>query len=221
MKEFNKLSKRQQHILRYMGDYIEEYGYPPTIREIGTATDINSTSVVNYNLNKLVQAGYLERSNHISRGIRVIADVPGRERKKTVKFAQAGVQIPLVGQIVAGEPVPAFEANGDTIEVTASMLGNASEDEVFALTVKGDSMIDAMIADGDIVLLRRTNTARNGDMVAVWLEEREETTLKRFFQEESQIRLQPENPNMEPIYVDPQYCQVQGKVVSVLRPYIQ
>lgn len=221
MKEFNKLSKRQRNILLYMNDYIEERGFPPTIREIGFATDINSTSVVNYNLNKLVQAGYLARIDNISRGIRLVGDVPGRERKKSVKVSDMAVSIPLVGQIVAGEPVPPFEANGEAIEVTAAMLGNASESDVFALRVKGDSMIDAMIADGDIVLLRRTSTARNGDMVAVWLDEREETTLKRFYLEDTRVRLQPENPTMDPIYVNPSHCHVQGKVVSVIRPYKQ
>jgi repressor LexA len=220
MKEFSKLSKRQKHILTFMDRYIRERGYPPTIREIGMETGINSTSVVNYNLNKLVQAGYLERSGRVSRGIRLVGDFPGQgEKQKAVKVTPMPIHIPLVGQIVAGEPVPAFEANGDEIEVTPAMLGNASADDVFALRVKGDSMIDAMIADGDIVLLRRASTARNGEMVAVWLDEREETTLKRFFLEESQVRLQPENPNMEPIFVHPEHCHVQGKVVSVIRPY--
>jgi repressor LexA len=220
MKDFNKLSKRQQNILRYMDKYVKQNGYPPTIREIGTATGINSTSVVNYNLNKLVQAEYLERSGQVARGIRLVGDLPGQpSRQKVVKLSQSPMSIPLVGQIVAGEPVPPFEANGESIEVTPAMLGHADSSDVFALTVKGDSMIDAMIADGDIVLLRQTSTANNGDLVAVWLEERGETTLKRFFRENDRIRLQPENPTMQPIYVNAEHCQVQGKVVSVLRPY--
>jgi repressor LexA len=221
MKDFNKLSKRQRHILIYMEEYVREHGFPPTIREIGNATGINSTSVVNYNLNKLVQAGYLERSGRVSRGMRLVGDLPGQE-EKAVRVSSAPLAVPLVGYIVAGEPVPAFDASaGDAIEVTPAMLGNADAAEVFALRVKGDSMIDAMIADGDIVLLRRTSTARNGDMVAVWLAERGETTLKRFYLEQNQVRLQPENPTMQPIYVDPAHCQVQGKVVSVIRPYRQ
>lgn len=218
MKDFNKLSKRQQNILRYMDGYMADNGYPPTIREIGLATDINSTSVVNYNLNKLVQAGYLERSGQVARGIRLVGDIPGRS-KKTVSVGNSFVPVPMAGKIVASEPVPAYSDNGDVIEVTPAMLGNASADDVFALTVDGDSMIDAMIADGDIVLLRRATTANNGDMVAVWLDEREETTLKRFYRESDRIRLQPANPTMKPIYVDPAHCHVQGKVVSVIRPY--
>jgi repressor LexA len=218
MKEFNKLSKRQQNILHYMDRYMVDNGYPPTIREIGLATDINSTSVVNYNLNKLVQAGSLERSGQVARGIRLVGDLPGKS-KKTVSVGNMFVPVPMAGKIVAGEPLPAYSENGDVIEVTPAMLGNANADDVFALEVDGDSMIDAMIADGDIVLLRRASTANNGDMVAVWLDEREETTLKRFYLENDRIRLQPANPTMKPIYVDPAHCQVQGKVVSVIRPY--
>ena len=219
MKEFNKLSKRQQAILNYMDEYMEKNGYPPTIREIGTATGINSTSVVNYNLNKLVEAGYLERSGQVARGIRLVGQIPGKEKKKNVLVSDAFLNVPVAGKIVASEPVPAYSDNGDSIEVTPAMLGNANADEVFALTVDGDSMIDAMIADGDIVLLRRATTANNGDMVAVWLDEREETTLKKFYRENDRIRLQPANPTMDPIYVNPAHCHVQGKVVSVIRPY--
>jgi repressor LexA len=223
MKEFNKLSKRQRGILQYMEDYVEKHGFPPTIREIGTATGINSTSVVNYNLNKLVQAGYLERSGRVSRGIRMVGSIPSQDGKKKIKVAQAAVTVPLVGQIVAGEPVPAFETNGteEAIEVTPAMLGNMNPEDVYALRVRGNSMIDAMIADGDIVLLRKATSANNGDMVAVWLDERGETTLKRIYHEQDRIRLQPENPTMQPIYVHPANCHVQGKVVSVIRPYRQ
>lgn len=220
MKDFNKLSKRQRNILIYMQGYIEEHGYPPTIREIGLATDINSTSVVNYNLNKLVDAGYLERSDRVSRGMRLVGAIPGTKkgRSKVVQFANAAVNIPLRGEIVAGEPVPAYDSDAeDVVEVTPAMLGKADSKEVFALRVKGDSMIDAMIADGDIVLLQRQETAKNGDMVAVWLAERGETTLKHFYNEGERIRLQPANPYLDPIYVDPGQCHVQGKVVSVLR----
>ncbi|MBZ0297653.1 MAG: transcriptional repressor LexA [Anaerolineae bacterium] len=220
MKDFNKLSKRQRNILSYMQSYIDEHGYPPTIREIGLATDINSTSVVNYNLNKLVDAGYLERSDRVSRGMRLVAPIPGvkRSRSKVIQFADTMLEIPLRGEIVAGEPVPAYaESAEDVIEVTPAMLGKHDSKEVYALRVNGDSMIDAMIADGDIVLLRRQETANNGDMVAVWLDERGETTLKHFYNEGERVRLQPANPYLDAIYVDTDKCHVQGKVVSVLR----
>lgn len=219
MKDFSKLSKRQKHILSYMEKYIEEQGYPPTIREIGLATGINSTSVVNYNLNKLVQAGYLERSDRVSRGMRLVSTQNGKKNKdKTIQMSASAINVPLRGKIVAGEPVPAYDSESDEIiEVTSAMLGKADSKDVFALQVNGDSMIDAMIADGDIVLLRRQETANNGDMVAVWIASREETTLKYFYNEGTRIRLQPANPYMDPIYEDAANCHIQGKVVSVLR----
>jgi repressor LexA len=224
MKDFSKLSKRQKNILAFMDDYVVNHGYPPTIREIGMATDINSTSVVNYNLNKLVDAGYLERSDRVSRGMRLVKPVPGKEKKDdktSVMFSDAFVKVPLRGQIVAGQPAPVFSDTdaGDVVLVTPDMLGKVDTSDVYALRVKGDSMIDAMIANGDIIILKRQETAntKNGDMVAVWLDERSEMTLKYFHREGERIRLQPANPYLEPIYVDPDHCHVQGKVLSVIR----
>ncbi|MCB9453878.1 MAG: repressor LexA [Anaerolineaceae bacterium] len=222
-KEFHKLSDRQRGILRYMESYIDANGFPPTIREIGEATDINSTSVVNYNLNKLVKAGYLARSSHVSRGLRLIAEIPGgrRKSKKVGVAPQLGLGVPLAGYIFASEPVQVmddFDQREEQVEVTAAMLGGFDVSEVFALKVRGDSMIDAMIQEGDIVLFHSQETARNGDMVAVWLSDRSETTLKYFHKEDSNtIRLQPAHPTMKPIYVDAEYCQIQGKVLSVIR----
>jgi len=207
------LSERQEDILRYMDDYMDEHGFPPTIREIGAATRINSTSVVNYNLNKLVQAGLLERRDKVSRGMRLI----------NWRGARSGpgaglLHIPLAGRIVASAPVSAWaDGSGETLEIAPATLGKHPPDEVFALTVQGDSMIDAMIADGDIVLLRRVEHADNGDLVAVWLPDEEATTLKRIYHEGERVRLQPENPTMGPIHVDADRCQVQGKVVAVIR----
>ncbi|MDD9955748.1 MAG: transcriptional repressor LexA [Anaerolineaceae bacterium] len=203
------LSARQQHILRYMDQYMGEHGYPPTIREIGAATHINSTSVVNYNLNKLVQAGYLERRDRVSRGMRLV---------KWGRAADNLLRVPLAGRIVASAPVEAYaDGSGDMLDVAPATLGNNPPGEVFALRVQGDSMIDAMIADGDIVLLRRADTAQNGELVAVWLADEEATTLKRFYHEGQRVRLQPENPTMDPIYVDAAQCRVQGVVVAVIR----
>jgi repressor LexA len=222
MKNFEKLSERQRNILRFMDRYMELHGFPPTIREIGEATAINSTSVVNYNLNKLVAAGYLSREDRVSRGLRVVATFPGA-KPKLVKAAQAALRIPFVGQIVASEPVSIPEDAGyyydqdDMIEVTPNLLGGFEPEEVFALKVKGNSMIDALIGDGDTVLMHRQDTADNGDMVAVWLSERGETTLKIFYNEGERIRLQPRNTAMAPIYVKPEYCHIQGRVLSVVR----
>jgi repressor LexA len=226
MKDINKLSERQRNILRFMEKYIETNGFPPSIREIGEATGTNSTSVVNYNLNKLVQAGYLVRSSQKSRGLRLVKALPNGEKQGTgvlVQPALSVMRVPMVGQIVASEPVQVpddvgyYYGEDDMIEITPSLLQGTDPAEVYALRVKGDSMVDAMIADGDVVLFRKQATANNGDMVAVWLDERGETTLKRFFDEGTRIRLQPAHPTMKPIYVDPNHVHIQGKVLSVIR----
>jgi repressor LexA len=152
MKKFEKLSERQQKILKFMDRYVNMHGYPPTIREIGEATQINSTSVVNYNLNKLVKLGYIQRSSTKSRGLRMVKNVPGGGR--TVRASNAAMTIPLMGRIVAGQPVEQFDSSDEDIEVVPTMLGGVDPSEVFAVRVNGDSMIDAMIRDGDIVILR-------------------------------------------------------------------
>lgn len=223
-KDFKKLSTRQQNILKFMDKYMADFGYPPTIREIGEATDIASTSVVNYNLNKLVSAEYLERSDRVSRGLRLIAPVPGSKRStRKIRAAKDAAKVPLIGHIVASQPVEMPEDTGhhydeeDLIDLPLSMLSGSDPDQVFALTVKGDSMIDAMIREGDIVILKSQQTANNGDMVAVWLPERSETTLKYFHREGSNVRLQPAHPTMEPIYVSADACEIRGKVLSVIR----
>jgi len=222
VKDFKKLSERQQNILLFMHSYLEDNGFPPTIREIGEATDINSTSVVNYNLNKLVDAGYLERSKKFSRGLRLVAHIPGTSERK-VRASDIIERVPMIGKIAAGLPLEVPEDIGhnideeDMLDLPPFLLGGVDASEVFALEVEGDSMIDAMISDGDIVLLRHTQIAKNGDMVAVWLPERGETTLKYFFNEGSQIRLKPAHPTMDDIYVDARNCEIRGKVLSVIR----
>lgn len=215
MRKNERLSERQQNILRFMDRYVAANGFPPTIREIGEATEINSTSVVNYNLNKLVKLGYLLRTATKSRGLRLVK--PGMN-DRPVK-AGAALTVELRGLIVAGDPVESFtDTNEDPVEVVPSMLGGYDPSEVFAVRVKGDSMIDAMIQDGDVVILKRVDTAKNGDMVAIWLESTGETTLKYLFHEEGgRIRLQPAHPTMEPRYVNARECRVQGRLLSVIR----
>jgi repressor LexA len=223
MKEFNKLSERQRNMLRYIEKYTEDNGFPPTIRQIGENTGINSTSVVNYNLNKLVQAGYLMRSQHVSRGLRLTGPVPGGKKssKVAVQAAVSSLRVPIVGHIFASAPVPVpddYSYDEDSmVEVTAAMLGGSDPAQTFALRVKGDSMMDAMIREGDIVIFRKQETAKNGDMVAVWLTDRSETTLKYFYNEGQRIRLQPAHPHMDPIYVEPRQCRIEGRVLSVIR----
>ena len=219
MRTFQDLSERQRKILHHLSSYLCAQGFPPSIREIGDAAGISSTSVVNYNLNKLVQAGFLRREKHVSRGLRLIRDIPGAKSERAVFADGPEHPIPLLGRIVASEPVPVPEEAlvEEHIDVPTAWLRNQEPREVFALTVSGDSMIDAMIQDGDTILLHRQQTAENGDLVAVWLLERDETTLKHFYLEGEQVRLQPAHPLMEPIYVDASQVLIQGKVLHVMR----
>jgi repressor LexA len=207
-----KLTKRQKGILEFIAEYVQARGYPPTIREIGEAVGITSTSVVNYNLNRLAERGYLLRERDVSRGLRLIDPSP------EILPASRLVRIPLAGPIVAGEPVEIGEGvfdEEDAIELSRDLLPQT--DDLFALKVRGESMIDAMVNDGDIVIMRPQHEARDGEMVAAWLTDRDETTLKYFYREAERVRLQPANPTMEPIYVDPEIVQIQGKVLLVVR----
>jgi repressor LexA len=213
-----KLSDRQRRMLDFIQHFTNESGYPPSIREIGKAVGISSTSVVNYNLNRLVEEGYLSRDQNVSRGIRL-----SEKFSKATQNVVDTLRIPMVGRIFASEPVPMPSTDSpmfgvdEAIEITRDMIPSMGED-LFALEVRGDSMIDAMINDGDIVVMKQEPEWRNGDMVAVWLEDKEETTLKHIYREGNRIRLQPANPTMAPIYInDPQNVRVQGKVMLVVR----
>jgi len=210
------LSERQKKILNFVKAFIHENGYPPTIREIGDAVGISSTSVVKYNLEVLEKKGHIVRDRIVSRGLRLRGEstLGARGSRHDV------VRIPLVGRIAAGEPIPIPSSDlppseYETIELTRSILEPA--EDLYALQVRGNSMIDALINDGDIVVMRHQREAANGDLVAVWLKEEGETTLKRFYLEGRRVRLQPENPAMKPIYVHPANVEIQGKVVLVIR----
>ena len=210
------ISKKQRRILEFVGDYIDGNGYPPSMREICSALDISSTSVVSYNLDRLEEAGYIARDREVSRGLRLAGEAQRHLTPDEV------VPLPLLGRIVAGQPVPVpssdFALMGDeTIEVSRSLLGNL--EGLYALEVEGDSMVDALVNDGDIVILQHQKRVENGEMAAVWLRGEGEVTLKHFYQEEGgRVRLQPANPTMGPIYVDdPSRVEVQGKVVMVIR----
>ncbi len=227
-KQDKPLSKRQQKILDYIYEYLQEHSRPPTIREIGSATEITSTSVVNYNLQRLVERDLVEREAEVSRGLR-LSDEALKLFNAASAIPQAiadGVakmlRVPLLGNIVAGEPIEVGNNDfstydeEDAVEISASMI-SGRQDKLFALRVSGESMIDAMVNDGDIVVMRQQETANNGDMVAVWLTPDDTTTLKYLYYEGDRIRLQPANPTMEPIYVHPEQVQVQGRVMMVLR----
>ena len=222
MTDVDKLSKRQQIMLEYISKYIQDSGRPPTIREIGQAANISSTSVVTYNLNKLDERGFLDRDAEVSRGLRLT------EKAEAIfgQIAEAAenlIRIPLLGNIVASEPVEVGHDSfsvydeEDAVEFSKTMLDVRNTEELFALRVSGDSMIDAMVNDGDIVVMRQQDTARDGDMVAIWLTPGDTTTLKHIYFEGDRVRLQPANPTMQPIYVAPSEVRVQGKVMMVVR----
>jgi repressor LexA len=199
------LSAKQQSILRFIRDFIRDKDYPPSIRDIQDGCGISSTSVVDYNLKALERLGYIKRDREVSRAIELV----GRRRMSSV---------PVVGQIAAGQPidVPAPDAWGqqefeEDVDVPDEVT--RGKDNVFALRVKGTSMIDALVNDGDLVVMQQTSSADNGDMVAVWLRDKQETTLKKIYYEGDRIRLQPANVTMDPIYVRAEDVEVQGKVL--------
>jgi repressor LexA len=204
------LSPKQERIINFVTEFLSDKGYPPTIRDIAAGCGISSTSVVAYNLNKLEQAGYIRRHSDISRGIKFLTP-----QKKGGKL----VYIPIVGVIAAGEPIPVPDtgniAPNEGLEVSKELV--RGKQDIYALRVKGDSMLDALIGDGDIVLMDYVGSAENGDMVAVWLKEEQEVTLKRFFAEPNRIRLEPANRQMKPIYTTPDNVEIQGRVVAVIR----
>ncbi|HCK67063.1 MAG: transcriptional repressor LexA [Anaerolineales bacterium] len=209
------LGERHQKILDFIASYQREHKHPPSIREIGEYCDISSTSVVNYYLDQLEKAGLLERDRKISRGMRLVGNTPLGDM----------LRVPVLGVIQAGEPIPVpasdfslFDAD-ESVEVATSLMpAKEKGKDLFALQVQGDSMIDAMINDGDIVILKPAQDARNGDMVAVWLNDKNETTLKYYFKEKDGYRLQPANPQFKPIMIKKtEPLEIKGKVVMVIR----
>lgn len=208
-----QLSRRQQAMLDYIEQFLDENTYPPTIREIQRDLKISSTSVVDYNLNILEQRNLIRRNRNISRGIELV----NRHSPRNI------MRVPVVGQIAAGQPIPVLDEfvpdeTTEQIEISGELVGPRN-DALFALRVKGLSMIDALINDGDIVILRHQEVCENGDTVAVWLRNEKETTLKRFYHEGERVRLQPANASMAPIYTTPDNVEIQGKLVTVVRPY--
>ncbi|MCL4458563.1 MAG: transcriptional repressor LexA [Chloroflexi bacterium] len=204
------LSTRQQRILDFIRDFLAENGYPPTIREIGDAIGISSTSAVDYNLNILERKGYIRRDPEISRGISFITD-------SAKHLPSALINVPIVGRIAAGEPIEALPEHAEQVLLTRDLVPEGA----YALRVKGKSMIEDLIDDGDLVVVRPQQTAENGDIVVTLLMDSPggegQATLKRIYWEKDRIRLQPANHTMAPLYVKPDNLIVQGKVVAVIR----
>jgi repressor LexA len=207
-----KLSERQRNILKYIQEYVDERGYPPSIREIGDRVGISSTSVVDYNLRALERDGFIRRDREVSRGLEVVASGrPGRQAPPKL------LRIPVVGRIAAGAPIEAVEDPSDVIEFT---VGSGVPEGCFALRVRGTSMIDDHIDDGDLIVVRPQPSANNGEIVVAVVND--ETinggaTLKRFYRDGDQVRLEPRNATVQPLVVPVQDVEIKGKVVRLVR----
>ena len=202
-------TKTRQRIFEYIKKYIVDIGYAPTVRDIVKGLGLSTTSVVQHHLNQLEKEGFIQRDPQVFRSIRLV------EKAAPVD------EIPLLGTIAAGEPIQVPTAETwrteaqDMIKVPSQMI--KGKGPVFALRVKGLSMIDALIDDGDVVVMTPVKVVHDGDMVAVWLKDRQEVTLKKLYREAKTIRLQPANSRMKPIIVMPENVEVQGKVIGVIR----
>ncbi len=208
-----KLSDKQRRIIGYIDRFVSDRGYPPSIRDIQGGCNISSTSVVDYNLNILERQGYIRRHAEVSRGITLLARNPASESM---------VPVPVIGLIAAGEPIPVpapdiwdVAAASETMEVPRELTRD--KEGIYALRVKGMSMVDALINDGDIVLMQHVNAVENGEMAAVWLRAEKEATLKKVYVESDRVRLQPANSQMKPLYAAPENVEVQGRVIAVIR----
>lgn len=204
-----QLTRRQEAILNFIRKNVEEKGYPPSVREIGEAVGLASSSTVHGHLERLQQKGFLRRDPTKPRALELLdtetRHVPHTHAEEHVKFA------PVIGRVTAGQPISAFENIEGYLPIPKTM---APDNNVFVLEVQGESMIDAGILNGDFVIVRRQNTALNGEIVVAMTDE-DEATVKRFYKEKNHIRLQPENETMEPfIYPD---VHVLGKVIGVFR----
>ena len=201
--EYGRISDKQREILEYMKQEILNKGYPPTVRELCDAVHLKSTSSVHSHLETLEKNGYIRRDPTKPRAIEIIDDTFNLTRRETVN-------VPMLGQVAAGQPILAVENIDNYFPIPAEMLPNA---ETFMLKVKGESMINAGILDGDHILVEEKHTARNGDMVVALVDD--SATVKTFYKEDGHIRLQPENDTMEPIIVPD--CQILGEVIGVFR----
>ena len=206
-----RLSDTRRRIVDFIRNFVEGKGYAPTMGEIQQALGLSSKSLVEYHLKALQEEGVIDRVPELARAM----DISGVGKRAR--------GVALLGTIAAGQPIPVPTedtwqvAPEEMVEVPANML--PSNIQAFALRVQGKSMIDAFVDDGDIVVLEAIPAVENGQMVAAWLIEEQTATLKKLYREAGRIRLQPANPSMEPIYVDPNNLQVQGRVIAVLRKY--
>jgi repressor LexA len=205
-----RVSDTRSRILNFIRRFLDSRGYAPTVRDIARGCNISTPSVVQYHLNMLEEQGFIRRDPEVFRSIQLV------ERKRP-----AVSSVPLLGTIAAGSPipVPAPDAWTTTPEEVIQLTGELTQDkkDIYALKVKGTSLIDAFVDDGDIVIIEQTSTVEDGELAAVWLKNQQEVTLKKIYREKGRIRLQPANRTMQPMYFAPEEIEIQGKVVAVLR----
>lgn len=202
----NDLTKRQEEILTYIKKYIVSHGYPPTVREIGKDLGVSSPATIHTHLNNLESKGFIKKEETKNRAIELLVDNEFDTKQ------ESSVEVPLLGKITAGSPIEAIERPNEYFSLPAYLIPRNKE--VFTLLVNGESMINAGILDGDIVIVERTNTARNGEIVVAMTDENE-VTLKTFYKESNYFRLQPENDTMEPIILD--NVSILGKAIGLYR----
>ena len=208
-----ELNKREKEILRFIERQIMTDGYPPSLREIGEAVGLKSTATVHGYLARLEEKGYIKKKDKKGRTLRLIKGSSGEDKKTSSKefYTQRElVDVPVIGKITAGMPILAVENVTDTFPIPIDFVGNS---DCFMLTVRGESMIEAGILDGDYILVKRQSNASNGEIVVALIED--EATVKTFYKEKDHIRLQPENSTMDPIIVPD--CEILGKVAGVFR----
>ena len=208
-----ELNKREKTILKFIEKQIMTDGYPPSVREIGQAVGLSSTATVHGYLERLEKKGYIKKKDKKGRTLRLLKGSTGETKKTSSKdfYTQKElVEVPVVGKITAGMPILAVENVTDTFPIPIDFVGNS---DCFMLTVRGESMIEAGILDGDYILVKKQNNANNGEIVVALIED--EATVKTFYKEKDRIRLQPENSTMDPIIVPT--CEILGKVAGVFR----
>ena len=200
------LTKRQEEILTYIKKYIVSHGYPPTVREIGKDLGVSSPATIHTHLNNLESKGFIKKEETKNRAIELLVDNEFDTKQEN------SIEVPLLGKITAGSPIEAIERPDEYFSLPAYLIPRNKE--VFTLLVNGESMINAGILDGDIVIVERTSTARNGEIVVAMTDENE-VTLKTFYKESNYFRLQPENDTMEPIILD--NVSILGKAIGLYR----
>ncbi len=201
-----KLTKRQSDTLTYVKEYIVSHGYPPTVREIGKALGVSSPATIQAHLSCLEDKGYIRKDTAKNRTIELLVDNEFENNNDNV------IDVPLLGKITAGNPIEAIENPGEYFSLPSYLVPN--DKEVFTLNVSGESMINAGILDGDVVIVERRNTARNGEIVVAMTDENT-VTLKTFYKEKDHFRLQPENDTMNPIILD--NVTILGKAIGLYR----